>query len=133
MPLTPAIFEETTRWNLEEALYGGDHEAKNYASIKDHLGKVEELFREEERLGWMQEVPDEVAKEKYGDNLYIAALAVVEEPGKIRVVHDGSNTVLVNHRIRPPDQLWSPGAGELRTLLRESRRCDRKLFCLTGM
>ena len=118
----PAIFEEKTRWNFEEAMDGGDHEAKNYASINDHLPKVEELFREEERLGWMQEVPDNVAKEKYGNNLYIAALAVVVEPGKIRVVHDGSNIVLVNHRIRPRDQLRSPGAGELRTILRESRR-----------
>ena len=45
-------------------------------------------------------------------------LAVVQEAWKIRVVHDGSNGVHVNHRIRPRDQARSPGAGDLRTIVR---------------
>lgn len=64
--------------------------------------------------------------------MFIASLAVVEEADKIRVVHDGSNKVLVNHRIRPKDQQRSPGAGELRTLLREKRAGGKVLWALVG-
>ena len=53
MPRTPAVFEEKTRWNLEESLEGGDHEAVNYSSLEDHLPQVEALFKEEASLGWM--------------------------------------------------------------------------------
>ena len=110
----------------------GEHEAENYKSIKGHFQKVEELFRAEAALGWMEEFTDEEAKRKFGKDLYVAALAVVEEPNKIRVVHDGSNTVHVNHRIRPRDQIRSPGAGELRTILRENSSSKRRLFGLAG-
>ena len=59
-------------------------------------------------------------------------LAVVQEAWKIRVVHDGSNGVHVNHRIRPRDQVRSPGAGELRAILRSKAALGKKLFVVSG-
>ena len=58
-------------------------------------------LKEEAALGWMEERTDEDAKAEFGDRLFIAALAVVVEPTKLRVVRDGSHVVQVNNRIRP--------------------------------
>ena len=97
MPRTPAVFEEKVKWNLGYLAEGGERQADNYRSVNDHLGAVKELFEQEQKLGWMEEMSVEEATERFGNRLYVAALAVVEEPNKIRVVHDGSNTVQVNH------------------------------------
>ena len=69
----------------------------------------------------MERTSDEEARRIFGKHLHVAALGVVEEKTKIRVIHDGSNGINVNHRIRPKDQQRAPGAGELRTLLQEYR------------
>ena len=92
------------------------------------------LFEEEENMGWMEEVADEVAKERYGPRLFVAALAVIQEKEKIRVLHDGTKDVQVNNRIRVRDQVRSPGAGELRALFREwqERSGNRKMFTILG-
>ena len=62
-------------------------------------------------MGWMEELPEDVARERFGTRLAIAALGVVEEKEKIRVVHDASHTVHVNHKIKVRDQIRCPGAG----------------------
>ena len=80
----------------------------------------------------MEEVSDIDAKRIYGQDLYVAALAVVVEPGKIRVVHDASNGVEVNQRIRIRDQVRYPGAGELRYLIRERRERNIGTFAFLG-
>ena len=43
----------------------------------------------------MKEMYEDEAKKIYGSRLFVASLAVVQEPCKIRVVHDGSNGVHV--------------------------------------
>ena len=111
------IFEKKTRWSLEEAEGEAERENQNYLSAKGLEDKILTLFREEQALGWMQEVSLDDAKRIYGDRLHIASLGVVQEPEKIRVVHDGSHGVHVNHRIRTQDQLRMPTAGEIRTFL----------------
>ena len=80
----------------------------------------------------MEEYPEDVAKEKFGARLAIAALGVVEEKDKIRVVHDGSHKVHVNHRIHVKDQIRCPGAGELRTLIQERMAVGAKSFAIFG-
>lgn len=80
----------------------------------------------------MVRLTNEQATRKYRNRLHIAALAVIDEGDKVRVIHDGSNHVMVNNRIRPRDQLRSPGAGELRALLREKRETGRPLWALAG-
>lgn len=49
----------------------------------------------------MVKLTNEQAIVKYGDRLHIAALAVIDEGEKARVMHDGSNHVRVTNRIRP--------------------------------
>lgn len=132
MPRVPAVFEAKERWNLAEADAPEKLEAENYSTVEGHEAAVEKLFREEQKAGWMVELTDAEAKAEYGDRLRIAALAVVVEPTKIRVVHDASNHVGVNHRIRPKDQTRSPGAGELRTLLQEMHTEGVRGFGLAG-
>lgn len=53
---------------------------------------------------------------------------MIDEGDKVGVIHDGSKHVRVNNRIRPRDQLRSPGAGELRSQLREKRGSSRPLW-----
>ena len=108
----------------------GDRE--NYKSAEGHLEQVEELFREEQKLGWIVELDEADARKEYGDRLFVASLAVVQEPGKVRVAHDGSNGVHINHRIRPRDQVRAPGAGEIRSILRSKAASGRKLFAIAG-
>ena len=124
MDRTPSVFEEKIRWKLDEAQGPGAHECNNYASIDEHFKEVEQLFREEESLGWMVEMSDEDAKRIYGERLFIASLAVVQELGKVRVVHDGSNGVHVNHRIRPRDQGPVPRGGGAEEDLEEQGNCQ---------
>ena len=119
LPRTPYLYNEKVKWNLDEDYHDMVHEVGNYGSVKGHEKEVLELFREEERLGWMKEVTDEEARKEYGENLFLAGLGVVVEKDKIRVVHDGSNGVKINNRIRLRDQVRTPTAGELRTIMRE--------------
>ena len=132
MARTPAVFEEKIKWKLDEVDGPGIGDRENYKSAEGHLEQVEELFREEQKLGWMVELDEADARKEYGDRLFIASLAVVQEPGKIRVVHDGSNGVHINHRIRPRDQVRAPGAGEIRSILRSKAASGRKLFAIAG-
>ena len=80
----------------------------------------------------MEEVSDEVAERTWGKYLHIASLGVVVEKEKIRVVHDASHGVQINHRIRTQDQLRMPGAGEIRALLGEYRETGKTTFGLLG-
>jgi len=97
------------------------HEKSNYGKFAAHAAEVDKLFQEEARWSWLVELTDAEAKKRYGEELFIAGLAVIKEPGKIRVVHDGTNGFHVNNRIRPKDQLRYPGAGEIRAMLREKK------------
>jgi hypothetical protein len=105
---------------------------ENYQSVGPHLARVRALFREEAALGWMEEYPVDVAKKKFGARLAIAALGVVDEKDKIRVVHDGSHKVHVNHRIKVRDQIRCPGAGDVRTILQERGAVGARSFGILG-
>ena len=131
-PRNPILYDEKAKWNLDEDVGDGVAEKANYASVEDHRAEVEELFREEEELGWMAEITDDNAKEIFGDRLHVAALAVIEEGDKIRVVHDASNGVHVNHHIRLKDQVKYPSSGELERLLRDREERGVKSFALVG-
>ena len=134
LPRTPAVFDEKCSWPLEEMANPESGEAQNYKSIIGHEKQVRELFEAEAKQGWMVEMSDFEAEQKFGKDLFIAALAVVAEPDKIRVVHDGTNKVHVNNCIRVRDQCRSPTAGELRSLMREKyvRHGGNKRFILVG-
>ena len=108
LPRVPAVYEEKTRWRLDDDVGPGDRQNDNYESIRGHLDKVRDLFEEEAALGWMVDMDEAEARKIYGSKLHIASLSVVEEKDKIRVVHDASHGVHVNHRIRVRDQVRCP-------------------------
>ena len=70
----------------------------------------------------MEELSENEAKARFGDRLYVSSLAVVDEVTKIRVVHDATHGVKLNHHIRVLDQLRFPSAGEIKCLMEERRR-----------
>lgn len=123
LPRNPAIFEEQTKWRLtEDPLISGVTEAENYGSLADHINEVEAQFRQEEKEGFMMEISDTELKSKYGSSYAISPLAVlVEGPGKIRVIHDGTHKTRINHRIKCLDKLRSPGVREKHVQLRRNR------------
>ena len=134
MPRTPKVFDQKVKWTLDEEFEGSRSEVDNYQSMHGYEKDIEKLFQEEAAQGWMKEMTDEDAKAEYGNNLHVAALAVVAEKDKFRVVHDGTHGVKVNPRIRVQDQVKSPSAGELRTLMMERHRSTKgsKQFVLVG-
>ena len=70
------------------------------------------------------------ARQNFGQRLAVASLGAIEKKdGACRVVHDGVHGVAVNSAIRVRDQLRSPSAGELRTVLQE---LPGQCFGLTG-
>ena len=68
----------------------------------------------------MVEVTTQEAQRHFGDKLAVASLGAIEKKdGSYRVVHDGTHGIAVNSAMHVRDQLRSPCAGELRTVLPE--------------
>ena len=130
LPRAPAIYEAKVSWTLGDPQGEPETERDNYKSMAGFEDRVEALFREEAAQDWMEEFPDEAAKEVYGDRLVVSSLAVVDEGSKIRVVHDATRGVALNHQIKVQDQVRYPGAGELRCLLEERRARGAKGFAV---
>ena len=79
-------------------------------------------FREETQLGMMVELSRAEASEIYGSRLAVAALGAIEKKkgmGEFRIIHDGYNSVLVNNRIRPRDQIRYPAIGDIQAVMHE--------------
>lgn len=66
MDRAPEVFDEKTRWNLDESFEQGATEAPNYKSVAEYAAQVEELYISEAQDGWMMNLPNEQATEKYG-------------------------------------------------------------------
>ena len=101
-------------WSLEEPTEEDEKDRDNYKSMVGFESQVEKLFQEEAVAGWMEEVTDEEARRRHGERVCIGSLAVKDEKTKIRVVHDGSHGVHVNHRIKTRDQVRMPRAASWR-------------------
>ena len=89
--------------------------------MEGHEDFVMEQFQEETAEGMMEVISLEDAKDRFGSNLAVAALAVLvdEISGKKRVIHDGSNKVRVNHRIKSLDKIRMPGPKEKFLILKQ--------------
>ena len=122
LPRNPVIFEEQTSWRLKDALPLA-YEAENYVSLDLFKDKVEKLFGEEKEAGMMDCCSYEDFHLRFPGQTTISALAVVEEQlgKKIRVLHDGTNTVHLNNKIRCRDKLRNPGVAEKHVQMRERR------------
>ena len=112
LPRVEKVFEPKEKWNLdfvEEALR--DSVAENYKSAEESAGDIERQVLEEVDKGSIIVMSEEEVKEKYKGRLAIAALgAVPKEMGSsvVRVTHDGSFSVDVNHRIKVRDRMRFP-------------------------
>eukprot|EP00435_Cladocopium_sp_Y103_P029829 s306_g7.t1 len=112
LPRVPEVFEEKSKWNLSFT----DEEFKdtlsdNYRSAEENAEDITRQVMEEVERGSIVEMPLAEAEETYKGRLAIAALgAVPKELGSsvVRIVHDGSYSVDVNHRIKVKDRMRFP-------------------------
>ena len=123
MPRTPEVYEEKRRWKLPELEgFESPKDMKNYPSARARPDYLRSHFEEEQREGLMVEVDEQVARDRYGTKLCIAALgAIAKDPEgtSFRIIHDGTHGVLVNHQIRPRDQVRLPVVGDIQAVLHE--------------
>ena len=130
LPRAPAIYEAKVKWALKDQYDDPEHNRSNYKSMDGFEEKVQALFKEEEALGWMEELTEVEARRRFGERLYVSSLAVVDEVSKIRVVHDATHGVALNNRIKVRDQVRYPGAGEIKCILEERRARGQKGFAI---
>ena len=122
LPHVPALYELQTAWRLQDdQVMLAALENSNYNSVEGFKDQVQAQFEEEAALGWMQRMSDSEFRERYQGSYAISALAVLQEKDKIRVLHDGSNGTMVNHKIRCRDRQRMPTLKEKTVLLNEYR------------
>ena len=119
LPRVPAVFEKKIKWRqYKEEERSLDMERDIYLSARDHARLVQKQFETEAAMGCMIEMPLSEAKQKFGDRLALASLgAIGKKDGSVRVIHDGTHGVGVNPAIVVRDQLRTPTAGDLQTVL----------------
>eukprot|EP00438_Fugacium_kawagutii_P023533 Skav200888 [mRNA] locus=scaffold1581:56890:58152:+ [translate_table: standard] len=112
MPRVEKVFEPKTKWNLdftEEEFC--DVLSDNYKSAEENAADIKRQVMEEVERGSIIEMDLADAEREFQGRLAVAALgAVPKELGSsvVRVVHDGSYSVDVNHRIKVLDRMRFP-------------------------
>lgn len=133
LPHTPAVFELQTSWNLkDDPLEEGVWHSKNYNSLEPHLEDVRRQFEEEIADQMMGKCTLKEFKTLYPGGYAIASLAVLVEKDKKRVLHDGSNRVRTNYKIKTRDKLRTPGPREKAYLLNGFKERKRIGVSLLG-
>ncbi|CAE8658280.1 unnamed protein product, partial [Polarella glacialis] len=133
LPRVPAVFDKKERWRTYPEEEGEPGDGDNYVSARDNLDSIKKQFEEERALGAMREVLEVEARKEYGSNLLIAPIGAIEKAdASFRVIHDGTHKVKINPRIRARDQHKCPGTGELKTVMRSSKKACKSVFGLTG-
>ena len=131
MPRVPKVFEEKTKWNLDFTEEGfKDSMAANYKSAEENAEDIERQVMEEVESGSIVPMTVEEAQARFKGRLAVASLgAVPKELGSsvVRIVHDGSYSVDVNHRIKVLDRMRFPIIDDASgVLLQLERDCSRK-------
>lgn len=112
LPRVPDVFEEKEKWNLSFAEDDfKDTFAENYKSAEESSVDIARQVKEEVERGSIVSMSLKEAEEAFKGRLAIAALgAVPKEQGSsvVRIVHDGSYSVDVNHRIKVRDRMRFP-------------------------
>ena len=111
LPRTPAVWPSKKKWPLGE--YGEDPVSElnaNYPSAREHRVALLAELKEQEDRGWVLPMTLKAAQTRFGE-VCVAPLAVIEEKsGQTRTLHDASNGVQVNHRIKVQDAEQCPSA-----------------------
>lgn len=123
IPRIPAVYEEKVKWVLPE----GDLERweeeqlrDNYQSATEHLSAVADQIQEDVETGRVLKMSLEEARARFGKDLKVASLGAVPkdaEWSKLRVVHDATHGVEVNHRIKLVNQMRFPLFDDLEATL----------------
>ncbi len=118
------VFEEKRRWNLPEVAPGEWEELlrDDYSSASEHMGQVRGQLEKDVEKGDLIRMSLADARRRYGARLKVASLAAVPkdaEWSEVRVVHDASNGVEVNHRIRLSSQMRFPLFDDLEAVLHQ--------------
>ena len=103
--------------------------AENYKSAEENSEDIVRQVLEEVEKGSIKKVTQEEAERDHGGRLAIAALgAVPKELGSsvVRVVHDGSYSVDVNHRIKVRDRMRFPSVDDASGILMQSKMRSRR-------
>ena len=119
------VFEAKVKWNLEEV----DDPFKevwceNYGSAVDNMEDIRRQVEEDIERGHVIRMDKQAAGEKFGGRLAVASLgAVPKEMGssKVRIIHDATHEVMINHRIRVRDRMRFPGVDDLEAMVRQMK------------
>jgi hypothetical protein len=127
LPRVEEVFEAKEKWNLsftEEEFR--DVTADNYKSAEENSADIKRQVMEEVELGSIIiKMSEEEAKEAYKGRLAVAALgAVPKELGStvVRIVHDGSYSVDINHRIKVRDRMRFPTIDDASGVLQQAEK-----------
>ena len=147
LPRVPAVYPAKTHWALPEqqALSEGrgprgdffGTEVPNYASARLLESDLLAALEEQEGKGYMLKLPAAVAQQRYGSRLSVAALGAIVKAERddgskeLRVIHDGSNGVHVNHRICVRDGSVLPTVDDLRVALSTQASTGQPHFGIT--
>ena len=99
-----------------------DTKADNYSSAVESMAKVREQVEEDVRKGFIKRMSRSEAELEYEGRLAVAALGAVPkalDSDEVRVVHDGSHSVDVNHRIRVLDRIRNPLVDDAEAIIRQ--------------
>ena len=147
LPRTPAVFPRKRRWKLPEQcdpeayLTQKSYEAcwcANYKSAAVHLDSVRQMLDTWAEKGEALKLSEATAREQYGNRLMLAALGVMVKgtdpcgQPDIRILHDGTNEVVVNTAIRVRDAILFPGGPDAKCAMRHQAASAVPHFGLTA-
>ena len=135
MPRARSVYDRKVKWR--NRLDPGEEptpEKENYRSALDNISFLRKEFESQRAAGMFEVTTESEARKEYGDRLFVAALAAIEQgPDSFRIVHDGTHGVCVNNRIRVRDQTTSPLAQDVGAALEcelEDATSPASLFAL---
>ena len=88
LPRAPAVFDKKTKWRQYEEEDGDpDLERENYLSAREHANLVQKQFEAEAALGCTVEMPLDVAKRRFGEDLASPLLRGHQQAGWLSTSH----------------------------------------------
>ena len=146
LPRLPALYKAKKKWRLPEQsdpllhMEGGETGEyawrNNYPAVATLSAEVTEVLEDQAKRGQVLKLSEQEARSQF-PNLVVASLGAnrKEKPGGIitaRVLHDGTNGISVNRRIRVRDQERFPTAADVKRIMREKAAIGEKSFALTA-
>ena len=144
LPRTPAVWPAKVHWNIPgQRDASADDEfigctVQNYVSAVGHVDEVRATLEDQAERGQVLMLTESEARRRYGTRLTIAALGAIKKGTRsdgsteIRVIHDGTNKVGVNSKIKVRDSIPLPMAQDLQVALRHCAASGLPAFAFTA-